>query len=226
MNWTRQLDGYCERAGPDFWAEPLNASTNAAFLIAALVALVLAWRAARLDGPVICLIGVLAAIGAGSFLFHTFATAWAALADTGPIALFILGYFTVAMNRFASVRWSHAVLLTLGFLGAMAALSWVLRITAGGLLHGSQGYVPALVAVLGVGLWLRGRRHAAGAWLLAAAGVFAVSLAARTLDLPLCGAWPAGTHFLWHVLNAFVLGTLIVAVVRHGGLPGAGASHN
>jgi len=29
------MDGYCERVGPGLWAEPLNAVSNAAFLIGA-----------------------------------------------------------------------------------------------------------------------------------------------------------------------------------------------
>ena len=35
MDWTTPIDIYCERVGPDFWAEPLNAISNAAFLVAA-----------------------------------------------------------------------------------------------------------------------------------------------------------------------------------------------
>ena len=46
MDWTAQIDGYCERLGPGFWAEPLNALTNLAFLIAALVM----WRRTRGQG--------------------------------------------------------------------------------------------------------------------------------------------------------------------------------
>ena len=30
-----QVDGYCERAGLELWAEPLNAVTNFTFLLAA-----------------------------------------------------------------------------------------------------------------------------------------------------------------------------------------------
>ena len=101
VDWTRQIDGYCERLGPGFWAEPLNAATNAAFILAALLGLWLACRSGRLDGPVNWLVAVTLAVGTGSFLFHTYATAWAALADTGPIALFILSYIAIAMNRFA-----------------------------------------------------------------------------------------------------------------------------
>ena len=190
MDWHRRIDGYCERTGPEFWAEPVNAATNAAFLVAALVALAL----------------------------------WAALADTGPISFFILSYFAIAMNRFAGQGRGRAIMLTLGFLLAMGLVSWALRVTVGAYMGGSQSYVPAALALLGVGLWLRGRNHPAGRWLLAAAGVFAVSLTFRTLDQPICDDWPTGTHFAWHLLNAVVLGTLTIAVIRHGRLPEGGAS--
>ncbi len=219
MDWNRPIDAYCERLGPGFWAEPLNAATNAAFFLAALVALVLAWRAGRLDAPVAALAGLTAVIGTGSFLFHTYATAWAAMADTTPISVFILGYFAAAMNRFGGFGWGRAALLTLGFLAAMTAVSALLDRAVGGLLGGSQGYLPALFGLVGVGLWLGGRGHPAGAWLLAAAATFAVSLGFRTADGPLCPVWPVGTHFLWHILNGVVLGTLLVALVRHGALP-------
>ncbi|SDT92452.1 hypothetical protein SAMN05428979_0445 [Stappia sp. ES.058] len=34
MDWTASVDAYCERVGTAFWAEPVNALTNAAFLVA------------------------------------------------------------------------------------------------------------------------------------------------------------------------------------------------
>jgi hypothetical protein len=179
----------------------------------------MALRAGRLDGPVAWLVALTFAVGVGSFLFHTFATAWAAMADTSPITLFILSYFAIAMNRFAGLRWGLSLLLMLAFLAAMIALSAVLRATLAPIVGGSTSYAPALLAMLGVGLWLAARGHPAGRWLVAAAGIFAVSLAFRVLDRPLCAAWPAGTHFLWHVLNGVVLGTLLVALVRHGTPP-------
>lgn len=95
MDWMRQIDGYCERLGPDYWAEPLNALTNAAFVVAALVM----WR--RVDGVLeraLCLI--LVVIGIGSYLFHTHATAWAGVADVAPIVLFSLVYIFAANRRF------------------------------------------------------------------------------------------------------------------------------
>jgi hypothetical protein len=36
-----------------------------------------------------------------------------------------------------------------------------------------------------------------------------VSLALRTADFAVCDAFPPGTHFIWHVLNATVLYVLL-----------------
>ena len=112
--WTRammQVDNYCERLGPEFWAEPLNAVSNAAFLIGAW----LAWREAgrrgrQGDWAIVALVAILTAIGVGSFLFHTFATGWAGTADVLPIMIFILTYLYLATKRvFDLPRWAAAL---------------------------------------------------------------------------------------------------------------------
>jgi hypothetical protein len=53
-------------------------------------------------------------------------------------------------------------------------------------------------------------------WLLGAGTLFLVSLTFRGLDSHVCGDFAFGTHFLWHILNATVLGTLMIAYMRHG----------
>jgi hypothetical protein len=47
--------------------------------------------------------------------------------------------------------------------------------------------------------------------------VFAAALVVRTADLTLCEIWPAGTHFVWHVLTAGVLYLAATAVLAPGG---------
>jgi hypothetical protein len=91
MNWSQPVDLYCERVGASFWAEPVNALTNAAFLLAAAIACVRWWRAGARDWPTLALIVVLVAIGFGSFAFHTLATRGAVYLDVIPIAVFIYG---------------------------------------------------------------------------------------------------------------------------------------
>lgn len=219
MSLARQIDAYCERTGPEFWSEPLNAVTNAAFIVAGLAALAIAWRRGRLDPQIVYLSALIVIIGVGSFLFHTFATAWAAMLDTGPIALFILSWFAVAMHRLAGLGWTRALLATLALLAAMLALGWALRPLLGPVLGSSTGYVPPLLGLLAVGAWLRLRDRpedrAPAAAVFLAAVVFALSLTFRTLDQPLCEAWPAGTHFLWHLLNAVVLGLTVLTLILH-----------
>jgi hypothetical protein len=61
------------------------------------------------------------------------------------------------------------------------------------------------------------RDRATGRALFLAAGLFALSLAFRVVDLPICPAFPTGTHFVWHLLNALVLYVLLRAAIAHAG---------
>jgi hypothetical protein len=210
---NRAIDIYCERLGPGLWAEPLNALTNLAFILAGLLLVVALRRAepeVRRDPAILGLTGLLFVIGLGSGLFHTFATAWAVLADVIPIALFILLYMYLALRR----------LVALPLWGCGLGVATVLLLTVVmplGFGFSISTYGVALLAMLGVGGFLHvARRHPAGPRILAAAGLFAVSLALRTADLPLCATLPSGTHFLWHILNAAVLYSLVRTMMRHG----------
>lgn len=92
MDELRPSLTYCERIDASFWAEPVNALTNLAFVIAAVVianALVRDGQAVRKAWDLWLLAGLIAAIGVGSFLWHTLATPWSGLADVIPILLFI-----------------------------------------------------------------------------------------------------------------------------------------
>lgn len=207
------LDLYCERLGPGPWAEPLNAVTNLAFIVAGLC-LIASLRhadpAARRDPGALGLTALVFAIGVGSGLFHTFATRWAVMADVVPIALFILLYMYLALRRLVALPlWACALGVTI-----VLVLTVVMPLGFG---FSVSTYGVALVAMLGVGGFLQVvRRHPAGPGILIAAGVFAVSLGFRTADLPLCAALPTGTHFVWHILNAVVLYSLTRTMIRHG----------
>ena len=210
----RDIDLYCERLGPGLWAEPLNAVTNLAFIGAAML-LVAALRradaAVRRDPAILALTALVFLIGLGSGLFHTFATTWAVLADVIPIALFILLYMYLALQRMVALP------LWACWLGVAVVLLLTVVMPLGFGFSVST-YGVALAAMLGVGGFLHfGRRHPAGPQILVAAGLFARALAFRTADLPLCAALPIGTHFLWHVLNAAVLYSLVRTMMRHGG---------
>ena len=217
MDWTRIIDGYCERVGtdPNFWGEPVNAVTNAAFLLAALWALREARNRDRLEWSTLLLAANVAAIGVGSFLFHTHATPWAAMTDVLPIQTLILLYFFLVLRRVWGLTGWLAAPVTLAFLPASAGLTWLLQGTF--LAGANAGYVAALLLIAGNGLLLRRRGHLLAPWLLAAAGVFVLSLGFRMLDEPVCAAFPLGTHFLWHLLNGVLLALLLTGYARHCG---------
>ena len=204
MNWTEAIDAYCERTDPSFWAEPINAVTNLAFVVAGL----LMWRRCAglpLTGRILA--AVLVAIGIGSFLFHTFAQPWAGLADVLPILAFIVIYIFAANRDFWGFSLLPALLLTLLFVPyAVLTVPLFQRLP---FLSISAEYWPVPL-LIGVYAWLLWRRQPATARGLAAgAGILTVSLVVRSLDGPLCMAVPLGTHFLWHLLNAVMLGWMI-----------------
>ncbi|MEF2072143.1 ceramidase domain-containing protein [Consotaella aegiceratis] len=210
MDWTAPVDAYCERLGPEFWAEPLNAASNAAFLVAAGLGLFLWWGGGRRDRLTLGFIVLVAMIGVGSFLFHTVAQAWAGLADVLPIAVFVHAYFALALARFWRCGVGMTVLGTVLFAVASIPAAALLRPLFGS----SASYIPALAAMLGVGMLLVAKGRGPGRTILAAGCVFALSLALRLADDPLCQRWPWGTHFGWHILNATTLGLLLVAAIR------------
>ncbi len=214
MEWADPLDLYCERTDASFWSEPVNALSNAAFLIAAALALRLWRRGDRKDWRALALIVVVAVVGVGSFVFHTVATRAAILADVIPIAAFIYGYLLLALCRFLHFRVVAAAAVVVAYAVCAQALS---ALAPPRLLNGSVGYLPALGALIAVALTAReqGVRRSLGL----AAAVFAISLAFRTTDLAVCAEFPLGLHFVWHLLNAVVLYMLLrtAIVARRSG---------
>lgn len=233
MDWGK-VYSYCERgADPFFWAEPLNAVSNGAFILAGLAA---AWQLARAPRRerALCewlLILVILAIGVGSFLFHTYATVWAIPFDTIPISLFMLGYLGYALCRFARLPWLLIIAALIAFYASVRYMQGVhcanellpvTRAAGKRCFNGTLGYTPAFAALVLVGTLLLVQGHRAAKYLFAAAALFLAAMTFRTIDLEVCtwavrGGRGVGTHFLWHTLNGLVLYVLMLAAIRHGG---------
>ena len=234
---------YCERGTNEaLLAEPINAASNGAFLLAALAGLVLVLLRPREERSAdhYLLVGLVLLIGLGSLAFHLFATQGTELADVIPIFVFMLVYLGFALNRFLGVPPGWTVLLLIAFTAIMSATTQV-KCWDGGIgipgadvqgvkqcLNGSIFYLPALGALIVVGLLAEERRHRAAPYLLWAAAIFAVSVTLRSLDMALCdqidfAAQKVGTHFAWHVLNGLALFLLLRASLEAGPYSEAGA---
>jgi Ceramidase len=224
VKWTDQVFAYCERGSdPRFWAEPLNAISNIAFIAAAVWAFS-SWRRKRPAGggvPELILILIVVAIGIGSFLFHTLATRWAQIADTAPIGIFMITYLGFAIRRYLAAGWPVVAAGIVAFVLA-ATLAGSLRCGDERCFNGSLGYAPALLALWAVGGMVAAKGHPAARSLLAAGGIFTLSLVFRSLDMSACARtlvhpdWRADTHALWHMLSAIVLYILLMAALQYG----------
>lgn len=211
MEWTRYIDGYCERLGPEYWAEPINAVTNAAFVIAALIM----WPRVQGEGLALAraLCVILGLIGIGSYLFHTHAVVWSMVADVVPIGLYILLYIFVANKDYWGLPWYRAAAATLLFFPfAYITLPLFEQLP---LLHVSAGYIPVPAFILLYALLLRKRLPEVATGLTVGVAILMVSLTFRSVDEVVCVAVPMGTHFMWHILNAVMLGWMIEVYRRH-----------
>lgn len=202
MNWRESIDNYCERTDASFWSEPLNAITNAAFLIAAWLLWKRRTREAVQDRQVTMLTLLIAVVGVGSFSFHTFANRLTMLADVLPILVFVLCYIYCGFSRLANVR-GFSLLAVYGAFFAMASM--LSRVPPEWMFNGSIAYAPCLIMLLFLAWRCRACPTDICSALLKACGVFAASLTLRSLDMSWCESFPIGTHFLWHSLNGVVL---------------------
>ena len=211
--WSTAVDLYCERADPSFWAEPLNAVTNAAFLIAAAAATVALVSRREPDLAVLALIVVAAMVG-----YRVVCLSHGRHPQRGRT-------WTSFRSRSSSTAiccWRCA---------ACCGIGWTWHPRRPGVVRGRVTWacvrgaarIPQRLVCLSAGahgpalggLPREGRRTQRGTIFLAA-GLFALSLSFRTIDLTICAVFPLGTHFIWHSLNAVVLYLLLRAAMKHG----------
>jgi hypothetical protein len=206
--FSTSIDLYCERLGPDFWAEPVNALSNLAFIVAAIWA----WRAQNRRQLVAqdlrWLTLSMGGIGLCSLAFHTMGQRWAAWLDSISILVFLLGFASTWAQRVYGWSWSRA------WLAAPAAGAFI-GIGTLTLLQVKSPWMRTEVAWY-ISTWLAITLTAAltpamartgqviGRWMWATAGMFSLALLFRQLDLLVCPWWPVGTHFGWHLSNALV----------------------
>jgi hypothetical protein len=213
---TRFFSTYCERSATGLWEEPLNALTNLAFIIAALLAWRLYYKQTALtlksSGDIALLIALLFAIGLGSALWHFIPTEKTVLADVIPILLFINVYLLSFLFRVVRCRLWVGIAWFLLFHAMNFAISNTFEPD---FLNGSVFYAPAWLALLMMGGYLYYTKHELKGHFIGAGALFTLSLVFRSIDHAVCGTLPFGTHFMWHVLNAWLLYLLTSVLIQH-----------
>ena len=209
MYLSQSIDIYCERLDVGIWAEPINAVTNFAFILAAIIM----WIRCKnlVEGRVLAFLLFL--IGCGSFLFHTFAQTWAAILDVTPILIFILSYIYVANRRF--LVWSKRMSITGVILFLPYQFLVVSILSSIQFLGSSAQYVPVAILIFFYSALLHKSKSNLSRELFVGATILSLSIFARTIDEPLCLIVSVGTHFIWHILNAIMLAWMIEILRRH-----------
>ena len=191
------------------WAEPINAVTNIAFILAAIIM----WLRCKnlVEGKILSFL--LFSIGCGSFLFHTYAQTWAALLDVTAILIFILTYIFVANRRF--LVWSKMVSL-IGVIMFFPYQLFLVSILSNIQFFGSSvQYIPVAILIFIYSGLLRKSEPNLSRGLFIGAAILCLSIISRTVDEPLCSILSVGTHFVWHILNAIMLSWMIEILRRH-----------
>jgi Ceramidase len=193
------LQIYRERNGnQEFWGEPINALSNASFLLAAALALHLAIQRQATTPMTLSLIALAATIGLGSFLFHTAVSPLTMWLDIIPIVLFQIVFLWLACREMLGWPLVASLSFVMAIVGTSFALLPIHRY-----MNGSLFYMPSLIAILVVGgLWSLQAVYEPG--LLLVAGVcFILAIMARSLDWVV--TFSVGSHFVWHLMNGVVI---------------------
>jgi hypothetical protein len=205
---------YCERLTSDFWAEPVNAVTNIAFIIAAILLVPKLLRSPKnktkpLD--LALLIILIAAIGIGSFLWHTIPGPVTEWADNIPILLFISFYLLSFLYRIAELK---TTIILAWFVSYHIFNIGIQYLFSADTLNGSIFYLPTLITLIFITLYTLYTRYPFSSYFIKAVIIFTISLVFRTIDFSVCETFSIGTHFIWHIMNAYVLYILTLALIK------------
>jgi hypothetical protein len=197
---------YCGRFGPGIFGEPLNSFTNSAYVIGALYTW-RRWKSAdnqdKWQLPLFLLAGC---IGIGSFIFHSAPSPVTLQIDLFPVQLFGLTVLAYVSFRYFHLSAMQVAALLVSFF--VVRQFWI-HATPRGALGGGITHIPTIVVLGTAAFLLIVRKHGLGKYLVAATITYLAAIVVRSFDLQLCGSFPIGVHWLWHLLGA-VTSTLVL----------------
>lgn len=200
---------YCERSGPGWLGEPFN-------LVAgfALLGVAVAIRTRLPATPALrALSAGIVALFLATIALHTAPSHLTVALTIASILAVLLIYFH-AVNRLvlglSPVMALACTLLILPFAAVSLPLIAVLKGAAS-----SVAFSAFPVLLLGYAAALRQEHPQTARGLFLAGAVFVLSMAVRTLDMPMCGQLPHGLHFVWILGVALTLWLLARVLSAH-----------
>jgi hypothetical protein len=189
---------YCERVGHGPFDEPLNAISNLAFAIAAVLAAMRIRAFPGASSGAKQLPWTLGAVAVGSTLYHTFRSPVTFVVDLLPLIAFILGAIFLVLRRIMT-RSSEVIGVGTAFIGLQIV---VLFVVPNDYLNGSTPHVLTFGFILLLMVPITRRYGSLVLQVVPIATLYALGIVFRTVDMALCPWLPTGTHFLWHIAGA------------------------
>jgi hypothetical protein len=200
---------YCESPIFSSFFEPLNTVTNLFFMIVGCILIVQLRRKGKLDSKAIYLSSLMILIGFGSFAWHFYRSDITLLADSIPIAIFVISYLYFYLAHITKKN-IYRLLLFLGFFIYTPILTIFLNRHSGDLFgNGGAGYIAAISYFLLLQIFNYINSIPVISRSLLIILIFSISIFARQIDMYACEKIAFGTHFLWHILNSLVLYLMI-----------------
>ncbi len=190
---------YCEQSDFYFTQQPFNTFSSVAFFI---IAYLLYQQLKPTDTKHKLLVALPVAIGIGSMLWHSTMQMWALATDVIPIFTFMMIFQYVFLSHVTDWNPRRKLYDVGGMLLAMAIFSLLWNDI---FIQKSNAFIPVVLWLLYTARTAVAGRARLVRTLNMAAGVFAVSILMRIVDVPLCDLMPIGTHYLWHILSAVTL---------------------
>ena len=201
---------YCERQGPGLLEEPVNTLTNLVFIWASIEAWNLAGRNRIRAWDLTLMIGMAAAVGVGSGIWHAFATPWAKPMDLIPILLFQLCFLWIYLRSCGG----RSIVTTAVLISVYFVLSLIMY-KVPPYLNGSILYAPTFLVLLCIAAYHYATQSNERYLMAIGAGLFCIAIMLRSIDSLMCGYVPFGTHFLWHIFNGGLLYVAMRSVILH-----------
>lgn len=194
---------YCETGIGLFFTQPINTVSNIALFISAYFVYKLL-REYHIKNLIIQILPPLVVLTAvGSMLWHGAPSLLTDFADTLPLSALVLISFFFLLDKLLS---NKKLIWGIFFMFILTETPFMF-----GILPSINGFIPYLLAFI-FGLFISVRvagRYALFPQLFPILVVFAIALFFRTIDLTICSAFPIGTHFVWHILNALMVYLII-----------------
>ncbi len=206
--------GVCERLAMGLWEEPLNVVSSLAFFIAGFLNLRYYLYNPEVTSKRIWDIHILTfltlLIGSSSVIFHMSPNYYTELMDILFIVIFINVFFFSVMVRIINLNWFQITVCYLAFLGS----THIMISHFPNALNDSVAYLSSIGTLVFIAIYLNSKRRPSARQFLLAALIGICSLFFRIIDRGVCSSIPTGSHFLWHIFNAYLVFILLRQLIR------------